>query len=87
MIPSSDQMASDSRPNCVADAGGQRQAPGGVDAAAVRRQDAQPPVADLVAEALDHDRAVARAPRGWPRLLLVARNCDEVATRRSSSRW
>ena len=39
----------------------ERQRPRGVDAAAERRQDADPPVADLVAEALDDDRAVGRA--------------------------
>ena len=44
----------------VADAGAQRERPGGMDAAAERREHAQAPVADLVAEALDHDRAVAR---------------------------
>ena len=60
MIPSSDQIASDSRPNSLADPSRQRQAPGGVDAPAVRAQHAQAPVADLVAEALDDDRAVAR---------------------------
>ena len=47
------------QPEAVADAGAQRQAPRGVHAAAERRQHAQAPVADLVAEALDHDRLVA----------------------------
>jgi hypothetical protein len=42
----------------VADAGGQGERPGGVDAAAEGGEDAKPPVADLVAEALDDDRAV-----------------------------
>jgi hypothetical protein len=42
----------------VADPRAEGQRPGGVDAPAERRQHAQPPVADLVAEALDDDRAV-----------------------------
>src|SRR3954447_8407620 len=45
-------------------------------ATAERRQDAQPPVADLVAEALDDDRAVARDdPCG---LLLLAQEVEQV---------
>ncbi len=60
----------------VADLGAQRQAPGGVHAAAERREDAQPPVADLVAEALDDDRAVARHDAG--RVLLLAQERDQV---------
>ena len=63
----------------VADARRQRQAPGGVDAAAVGRQDAQPPVADLVAEALDHDRAVAGDHAR--RLLLLAQEVEQVVGR------
>ena len=60
----------------VADAGAQREAPGGVHAAAVGREDAQPPVADLVAEALDDDRAVARHDaRG---VLLLAQEGEQV---------
>src|SRR5262249_29783858 len=52
------------------------QAPGGVDAAAERAEHAQPPVADLVAEALDDDRAVRRHhSRG---VLLLAQEVDEV---------
>ena len=54
----------------VADAGRQGQAPGRVHAAAVRRQHAQAPIADLVAEALDHDRAVRRHHTGGGLLLL-----------------
>jgi hypothetical protein len=41
-----------------------------MDAAAVGREDAEPPVADLVAEALEHDRALGgQHARG--RLLLA----------------
>ncbi len=61
----------------LADAGAEREPPGGVHAAAVRAEDAQPPVADLVAEALDHDRAVAR--HDARRRLLLAQEVDEVA--------
>ena len=46
-------------------------------AAAERGEDAQPPVADLVAEALDDDRAVARHDAGGA--LLLAEELDEVA--------
>ena len=53
-----------------ADLGREREAPGGVDAAAVGREDAEAPVADLVAEALDHDRLVGGDDAG--RLLLLA---------------
>ena len=63
----------------LADAGAQRESPGGVDAAAVGGEDAQPPVADLVAEALDHHRAVARDHAR--RRLLLAQEVDEVAGR------
>ncbi len=42
----------------VADAGRERQRPGGVHAATEGREHAEPPVADLVAKALDHDGAV-----------------------------
>ena len=48
-----------------------------MDASAERRQHAQPPVADLVAEALDHDRAVRRDhARGS---LLLLEELDQVA--------
>jgi hypothetical protein len=53
-----------------------------VDAAAERREHAQPPVADLVAEALDHDRAVARDHAG--RGLLLAEVVEQVARRARS---
>ena len=60
----------------LADPGGEREAPGGVDAPAERREDAQAPVADLVAEALHDDRAVARHDaRG---VLLLAQEGDQV---------
>ena len=42
----------------LAHAGRQRQRPGRVHAGSERRQDAEPPVADLVAEALDHHGSV-----------------------------
>ena len=76
MIPSSDQIASDSRPyssRMRADSARPQAActrpPNG-------RQHADPPVPDLVAEALDHDRAVAR--HDARRLLLLAQELDEV---------
>ena len=76
MMPSSDQIASDSRPyssRMRADSASPQAActrpPNG-------RQHAHAPVADLVAEALDHDRAVAR--HDARRLLLLAQELDEV---------
>ena len=63
----------------VADLGGEREAPGGVDAAAEGREDAEAPVADLVAEALDDDRLVGGDDAG--RLLLLAQVGDEVVGR------
>ena len=59
-----------------ADLGGEGEAPGGVDAAAVGGEDAEAPVADLVAEALDHDRLVGGDDAG--RRLLLAQVGDEV---------
>ena len=80
-MPSSDQIASDSSPKLVADPRAERQRPRRVDAAAERRQHAQPPVADLVAEALDDDRAVARDhARGR---LLLAQVVEQVAAPRA----
>ena len=60
----------------VADPSRQRQPPGGVDATAERGEHAEPPVADLVAEALDHDRLVGGDDPG--RGLLLAQVGDEV---------
>ncbi len=54
----------------------QRQPPGGVNAPAERREDAEPPVADLVAEALDDDRLVGGDDAG--RRLLLAQVGDQV---------
>ena len=79
MMPSSDQIASDSSPytsRMRADSASPQAActrpPNG-------RQDAHPPVADLVPEALDHDRAVGRDdPR---RLLLLAQELDAGCAR------
>ena len=51
--------------------------PRGVDAAAERRQQAQPPVAKLVAEALDHQLAIGG--QGAGRLALLAEVGDQVA--------
>jgi hypothetical protein len=63
-------------PDLLADPGAQRQRPGGVDAASVRAEHAQAPVADLVAEPFDHDRAV----RGHHacRLLLLDEELHEI---------
>src|SRR5688572_28301683 len=47
-----------------------------MDATAERSEDADPPVAYLVAEALDHDRAVGRDRAG--RRLLLPQECEEV---------
>ena len=55
---------------------GERERPGRVHAAAERRQHADPPVADLVAEALDDDRPVGR--HGARRRLLLAEEREEV---------
>src|SRR3954464_71666 len=91
MMPSSDQIASDSRPktsrirrlSASAHARGtprpRPDPPAGGPPPAVRAQDAQPPVADLVAEALDDDRAVGRhdARRG----LLFGEEVEEVLRR------
>ena len=56
-----------------------RHRPGRMHAAAERRQHADPPVADLVAEALDHDRAVVRQCAGG--LALVVQIGGQVAGR------
>ena len=56
-------------PDRVAQPRRQRHAPGRVHAAAERSQDADAPVADLVAEALDHDRPVGGDDAGRGRLL------------------
>ena len=63
----------------VADAGAEGQAPGRVHAAAERAEHAHAPVADLVAEALDHHRAVAgHHARGR---LLLAQELEQVLGR------
>ncbi len=66
-------MASDSSPNSSRMRGAERQRPGRVDPAAERRQHTQAPVADLVAEALDHDRPVAGHHAGGVALLAQER--------------
>ena len=60
MIPSSDQIASDSRPCSSRMRADSASAHAAVHAPAEGREHAQAPVADLVAEALDDDGAVAR---------------------------
>ena len=78
-MPSSDQIASASRSRSSRIFGRERQPPGGVDAAAEGREDAEAPVADLVAEALDDDRLVGGDDPG--RRLLLAQVGDEVLGR------
>ena len=65
-----------------------RHRPRGVDGRAERAEDAHPPVADLVAEALDDDRAVVRARRPSPRPVrrCTARGCSP-RTHRANSAW
>ena len=53
----------------LAHAGRERERPGRVHPGSERRQDAEPPVADLVAEALDDDRPVGRKSAGRRGLL------------------
>ena len=78
-MPSSDQIASASSSRSSRISGRERQAPGGVHAAAVGREDAEAPVADLVAEALDDDRLVGGDDAG--RGLLLAQVGDQVLGR------
>ena len=87
-MPSSDQIASASRPSSSRMRRRQRQPPGRVHAPAVGREHAQPPVADLVAEALHHDRAVRRGSRAWPRAARAGRprGCARRA-RRGRATW
>ena len=66
-MPSSDQIDCTSSPSDVAQARAERHRPRRVHARAERRQDADAPVADLVAEALDDDRAVGRDDAASPR--------------------
>src|SRR5204862_7299862 len=67
------------QPQLVADAGAQRQAPGGVHAAPERAEHADAPAAALVAEALDHDGAVARYHAGGR--LLLAQEVEQILGR------
>ena len=60
-------------PERIAHARSQRERPRSVYARAEGREDAEAPVADLVAEALDHDRAVRRDGAGRSRLLVQER--------------
>ena len=66
----------------AAELGAERERPGRVDAAAEGRQDAQAPVADLVAEALDDDRPVGGDDAG--RALLVAHEATRFEAARGS---
>ena len=66
-------------PEPLLQAGLDGERPRRVDPGAERRQDADAPVADLVAEALDDDRAVVRHRRG--RLRLILEVADEVLRR------
>jgi hypothetical protein len=56
-------------PERLANAGRERQRPGRVHPGAERRQDAEPPVADLVSKTLDDDRAIRRHGSGRAFLL------------------
>ncbi len=79
MIPSSDQMASDSSPSSSRIRALRARPQAAWTRPAEGREHAQPPVADLIAEALDHDRAVGRHdPR---RGLLLAQELDQVGGR------
>ena len=69
----------DLEPEPLADPRLERQRPRRVDAAAERRQQAQPPVAELVAEALDDDALVGR--QGAGRLALVLEVREQVLGR------
>ena len=60
-------------PERLAQPSGQRKRPRRVNARAEGRQDAEPPVADLVAEAFDHDGAVRRNRAGRRGLLVEER--------------
>ena len=84
-MPSSRPHACVSTPSRSRSSAPERQRPRRVHARAERRQDAHAPVADLVAEALDHDRAVARAARPWPRAARAG-SATGCAAARSSRR-
>ena len=75
-MPSSDQSDWASMPEVVAQPRAEGHRPGRVHTTAERREHAHAPVADLVAEALDDDRAVRRDHAR--RTLLVAQERDEV---------
>ena len=83
-MPSSLHIISTSTPHRSASVLLQRHGPRGVHLGAERREDADPPVADLVAEALDHDRAVVGDDAGGLGLLVEVR--QRGCARRSSSR-
>ena len=78
-IPSSDQSDCTSRPSDSRSRVADRHRPGRMHPAAERRQDADAPVADLVAEALDDDRLVRGDGAG--RRLLLAQEGEQVLRR------
>ena len=78
-IPSSDQIDCTSRPSASRSRDPDRHRPRRVHARAERRQDADAPVADLVAEALDDDGPVGG--HGAGRRLLVAEEREQVLRR------
>ena len=77
MIPSSDHSACVSMPCCSRSSARSASPQGACTLGAEGREDAQAPVADLVAEALDDDRAVGGQDAG--RELLLAQVLDERA--------
>ena len=79
-IPSSDQIDCTSSPSASRRRAPSAIAHGACTRAPNGRQDAEPPVADLVAEALDHDRAVGRDDAAVRRRL-VAEVGEEVLRR------
>ena len=72
-MPSSDQIDCDLQPERLAQARRERKRPRCVHARAERRQDAETPVADLVAETLDDDGPVRRHGAGRGGLLVQER--------------
>ena len=78
-ISSSDHSDCTSRDERVSDLGGERHRPRRVDPPAERGEDADAPVADLVAEPLDDDRAVGR--QGGEVRSCSRRNCSRFRCR------
>ena len=78
-MPSSPHIDSTGTPVVVGEAALDGHRPRGVDGRAERAEDADPPVADLVAEALDDDRAVVGHDAGGLGLLVEV--LEQVARR------